>query len=101
MKKKALWISGILVVAVVAGVLAYRAYASNQTSDSSSLQTATVERGALTASLSASGNTRSGQSATIVWQTSGKVDEVALQPGDVIQEDQVLAALDTNTLSTR
>ena len=100
MKKKGMLISGILVVAVVAGVLAYRALAGNQASDTTSVQTATVERGSLTASLSSSGNTHSGQSATIVWQTSGEVSEVTLQPGDVVQEDQVLAALDPNTLST-
>ena len=100
MKKKGLLISGILLVAVVAGVLVYRAYAGNQASDATSLQTAAVERGSLTASLSSSGNTRSGQSATIDWQTSGKVSAVTLQPGDLVQEDQVLAALDTNTLST-
>src|SRR4030065_1934055 len=100
MKKKGLLISGILVVALVAGVLVYRAYASNQVSDTTSLQTATVDRGALTSSLSSSGNTRSGQSATIDWQTSGKVSAVPLQPGDLVQEDQVLAALDTNKLAT-
>src|SRR3972149_1297435 len=90
MKKKGLLISGILLVAVVAGVLVYRAYAGNQASDSTSLQTATVDRGALTSSLSSSGNTRSGQSATIAWQTSGKVGDVTLQPGDLVAEDQVL-----------
>ena len=100
MKKKGILISGILVVAAVAGVLAYRALASNQASDTTSVQTATVQRGSLTATLSSSGNTRSGQSATIVWQTSGKVGEVTLQPGDLVQEDLMLAALDPNTLST-
>src|SRR3990172_2469205 len=100
MKKKGLLISGILVVALVAGVLVYRAYASNQVSDTTSLQTATVDRGALTSSLSSSGNTRSGQSATIAWQTSGKVGEITLQPGDLVQEDQELASLDPDTLST-
>ena len=100
MKKKGLLISGILVVALVAGVLVYRAYASNQVSDTTSLQTATVDRGALTSSLSSSGNTRSGQSATIAWQTSGKVGEITLQPGDLVQGDQELASLDPDTLST-
>ena len=98
--KKGMLISGILVVVLAAGFFGYRAYASSQAASQEEVQTATIERGSLTATLSASGNTRSGQSATIVWQTSGKVSEVALQPGDLVQEDQELAALDPNTLST-
>jgi HlyD family secretion protein len=98
--KKRMLISGILVVALAAGFFGYRAYASSQAAAQDDVQTATVQRGSLTATLSASGNTRSGQSATIVWQTSGKVGEVALQPGDLVQEDQELAALDPNSLST-
>ncbi|MEJ2351803.1 MAG: hypothetical protein P8Y03_18610, partial [Anaerolineales bacterium] len=93
-------ISGILVVVLAAGFFGYRAYARSQASAQEEVQTATIQRGSLTATLSASGNTRSGQSATIVWQTSGKVGEVSLQPGDLVQEDQELAALDPNTLST-
>jgi HlyD family secretion protein len=95
-----MWTIAILVVLLVTGGLVYRAWASNQASTSSNLQTATVTRGALQVTLSSSGNTRSGQSATITWQTSGKVSEVTLQPGDQVKEDQVLAALDPNTLST-
>lgn len=98
--KKRIWISGILVVVLAAGFFGYRAYASSQASTQADIQTATVQRGSLTSTLSASGNTRSGQSATVLWQTSGKVGEVTLQPGDPVQEDQVLAALDPNTLST-
>ncbi|HZD57482.1 MAG TPA: efflux RND transporter periplasmic adaptor subunit [Anaerolineales bacterium] len=98
--KKRILISGILVVVLAAGFFGYRAYASSQAATQDDIQTATVQRGSLAATLSASGNTRSGQSAIIVWQTSGKVGEVSLQPGDLVQEDQELAALDPNTLST-
>jgi HlyD family secretion protein len=98
--KKRMLISGILVVILAAGFFGYRAYASSQAASQEEVQTATIQRGSLTATLSASGNTRSGQSATIVWQTSGKVGEVTLQPGDLVQEDQELAALDPDTLST-
>lgn len=99
MNKKVMLIIGIVLVVLVAGGLAYRAIASSQAADTDEVQTATVESGSLSSELSSSGNTRSGQSAIIVWQTSGKVDDVTLQPGDVVQEDQVLAALDPDTLS--
>ena len=100
MKKKSMLIAGILVVALVAGFFGYRTYASNQASNAAEVQTATVERGSITATLSASGNTRAAQSATIKWETSGKVTGVTLQPGDFVDEDQMLAELEPNTLST-
>jgi HlyD family secretion protein len=93
-------IIGIVIVVLAAGGLAYQAIASNQAADTDQVQTATVESGSLSSELSSSGNTRSGQTATIVWQTSGKVGEVTLQPGDHVAEDQALAALDPDTLST-
>jgi HlyD family secretion protein len=99
MKKKGLFIIGIAIV-IAAGFFGYRTYARSQAAAASELQTATVARGSIAATLSASGNTRSSQSATIAWQTSGKVGKVDLQPGDQVQEDQVLAALDPNTLSS-
>ena len=43
--KKYLWIGGIVIIALVAGVWVYRTYAQNQTSNTPQ-QTATVQRGA-------------------------------------------------------
>lgn len=99
MKKKSILIPGLLAALLVAGFLAYRALANGRNSEASSTQTATIERGSLTSTMSSSGNIRSGQSATIVWQTSGRVGEVTLQQGDLVLDDQVLAELDVNTLS--
>jgi len=100
LKKKTMIISGIAVVVVVAGIWAYRTMASSRAATQSALQTATVQLGSISSTLASSGNTRSGQNATIVWQTSGKVGEVTLKPGDLVQENQELAALDPNTLPT-
>jgi HlyD family secretion protein len=99
MKKKGLLISAIVIVLLVAGGLGYRVWANSQNSDSSEIQTTMVSRGSLESTLSSSGNTLTGQSATIAWETSGKVSEVTLRPGDVVTEDQVLAVLDQSTLS--
>ncbi|MEJ2596765.1 MAG: hypothetical protein P8Z00_00455 [Anaerolineales bacterium] len=100
MKKKRILIFGIVIVVLGAGFLAYRATSSARASDSSSLQTATVQRGSVETTLSSSGNTRSNQSATVTWQTSGKVNEVGLQVGATVQADQELAALDPTSLPT-
>jgi macrolide-specific efflux system membrane fusion protein len=93
-------ISGIAIVLLVAGALAYRTLAGTKAAAQADTQTATVERGSLASTLGSSGNTRSGQTATITWQTSGKVGDITLKPGDRVEEDQVLAALDANTLNT-
>lgn len=97
--KKAILIISILAVLGVAGFFAYRAYANNQTTSTASVTTGTVSRSTVTTTLSSSGNTRSAQNATINWKTSGQVGEIALKVGDVVKKDQVLAALDPNTLS--
>ncbi len=99
MKKKRYLIPILLAVALIAGFFGYRAYAGSQTSNATDLQTATVEVGTVTATLSATGNVRSGQTATITWQTPGKVEEVSLQPGDLVEEGDLLAALDPDSLS--
>jgi HlyD family secretion protein len=99
-KKKTVWFLVILIVVLAAGGLAYRALASSRASEESAVQTATVQQGELSTSLSSSGNVRAGQSATVKWQTSGKVSDISLKAGDLVQEDQELAALDLSSLST-
>lgn len=100
MKKKTIWIIVLVIVLIAAGFVGYRVLANETSSTETSLQTATVERGALSSTLSASGNTRSGQSATLNWETGGKVGQVTLVLGDRVEAGQVLAALDPTTLST-
>lgn len=100
MNKKILFVLLLTAVLLAGGGLAYRAYASSQAAAQSALQTATVTRGSLTSTLSSSGNVRSGQTANLSWETSGKVGAVTLQPGDRVAVDQELAALDPDDLST-
>lgn len=100
MKKKTMLILSLFIVVLVSGGLGYRAWANNQSANSTELSTSTIARGSLASSLSSSGNTRSGQTATILWETSGKVGVVNASLGEIVQEDQVLAALDTTSLSS-
>ena len=99
--KKIWWVIGIIVVVAVGGFVAYRVLAARQASAASavSLQTTTVERGSIPATISTAGTVRSGQSAVINWATSGKVGNVNVKLGDQINADQVLAALDPNSLA--
>lgn len=98
MNKKGMVIVAVVIVLLVAGGVGYRVWASNQSATTANVQTASVTTGSLQSTLGSSGNTRSGQSATINWQTSGKVGEVTLKPGDTVKANDVLAALDPNSL---
>lgn len=99
MKKRNLRIFVVLALVLASAGVAYRVWAGGQSTSAADVQTTTVTRGSVTSTLSASGNTRSGQSATLVWETSGKVGEISLQAGDLVEENQVLAALAPGTLS--
>jgi len=97
--KKKWWTIGIFVVLLIAGILGYQYVARGQSSSSTAnLQTATVQRGTLTATLSGAGTVRSGQNAVINWQTSGQVAKVNVKLGDKVQAGQELATLDPGSL---
>jgi len=61
-------------------------------------QMATVERGNLTATVGATGTVRARQTATLVWLTTGTVDDVNVQIGDQVQAGDVLASLSKTSL---
>jgi HlyD family secretion protein len=62
------------------------------------LQTATAERGNLVATIGATGSVRAIQSATLVWQTSGTVEDVKVDVGDEVAQDEVLATLELTSM---
>jgi HlyD family secretion protein len=64
----------------------------------SQLQTATVERGNLTATIGATGTVRAKQTAVLVWQAAGTVDTVNVKVGDNIPADFVMAYLEKRSL---
>ncbi len=69
------------------------------TSTSATNITAVVQRGTLVNTINATGTVRPAQTATINWQTSGKVGQVSAKLGQTVKANDVLASLDPNTLS--
>lgn len=65
---------------------------------SSTLQTATVERSSLVATVGATGSVRAIQSAALAWGASGIVEEVAVAVGDTVRQGQILAMLQQTSL---
>lgn len=92
-----------LVLTIVAILLAGAFYLFNSLSAGrvaslEDLQTATVERGNLTATIGATGSVRAQQSAVLAWGSSGQVGSVNVAVGDRVDEDQVLGDLALSSL---
>ena len=88
----------IILVLSLGGFFGYQQYQLSQASAASNYQTVEVTRGDLTASVGATGTVRANQSVVVNWQTTGRVGEVNVQVGDVVEKGLVLSSLDTKSL---
>ena len=98
--KRKYWILILAIVLVAGGAAGYRAYAQKQAAATVSTKTATISLGSVEETISGVGTVRSKQSATISWQTSGKVEDVLAEIGQQVEADAVLATLEATSLST-
>jgi HlyD family secretion protein len=99
MKKFTIIILIILALATI-GYFGYRIIQDRRQANTlSNLQTITASRGSLTATVGATGAVRPVQTAMITWQTSGIVDQVYVQVGQVITAEQTLSSLAQSSLS--
>ena len=89
----------IILVAVVLGTAAYFTLRNrNAAAAESQYQTATIERGSLTATIGATGTVRAKQSAVLIWQAAGTVEDNNVGVGDLVKTDDVLASLQKSSL---
>jgi HlyD family secretion protein len=99
MKKILIPLIIILLLAAI-GYFGYRAIQARQQANTiSNLQTVTASRGSLTATVGATGTVRPNQSAVLTWETSGNVEQVSVQVGQVVTAGQALASLAQSSLS--
>lgn len=98
MKKRTIII--IVVVAVVAIFIGSRILNSGQQRAAllEDLQTAEVEIGSLVATIGATGTVRSNQTAILMWQTSGSIEDVYASLGDKVDSGDQLASLAQTSL---
>ena len=91
--KRFLTILAVLVV-LGGGLFAFGRFRqqSQRAATLANLQTTTAERGPLVATVGATGVVRSNQSAVLSWATSGTVDGVQVQKGDVGQRGDLRLA---------
>ena len=95
MKRQVLLATGAVIVLLIAAAVFGLRNQTASAASTSNLQTATVQRGTLVATVAAAGNVSAPQDAALAFQTSGRVSAVNVQVGDVVKPGQVLMQLDT------
>jgi multidrug efflux pump subunit AcrA (membrane-fusion protein) len=89
----------ILIGLGVIGYFGYQALKSRRQANSiSNLETVTATQGSLTATVGATGTVRPDQTAMLAWETTGNVDNVFVDLGQVITAGQTLASLAQSSL---
>ncbi len=85
----------VLIIAAVAGLFGWQSLTASAATTTSRLQTATVQRGTLVATVNAAGNVASPRQSALSFSASGRVSKVNVQVGDTVKQGQVLAELDS------
>ena len=103
MKKRRTWIILIVVLLLAAGggyvvYTRYFALALAEEPQEPTLQTATVYRGDIVITADGSGELVPAAELQLTFRTQGVLDEVLAEVGDQVQEDDVLARLETDDL---
>ncbi len=89
----------LVIVVVAGGALFTYSYVSAQSNTGTSLTTVRVTQGSLQATVGASGNVYSNQTATLSWATAGRIATLNVKQGDTVKAGQVLATLDPTSLT--
>lgn len=82
----------VIILSIVLSAISTRAKALK------ALQTVSVSRGTLTATIGATGTVRAKQSATLYWQTSGTVGEVNVKLDEKVKKLDTLVSLEKTSL---
>jgi len=83
---------GIVAAFIISGNNARKAAAAT-------MQTQVLAKGDLIAIVGATGTVRANQSATLIWLTSGRIEEIRTSVGDLVKADEALASLAESSLS--
>ena len=94
-KRKKIIIPVVVILGIVALFLIFRPRGGEQAGQ---FQFATIERGNLTATVGATGTVRARQTATLVWLSTGTVEDVNVNIGDEVKAGDVLASLSKTSL---
>jgi HlyD family secretion protein len=88
----------IILLVVIIGIGGFL-WARNARADpASAYETSPIKRDKLTATIGATGSVRAQQSATLIWQAAGTVENVNAKVGDIVRTNDVLAELAKGSL---
>jgi len=99
MKKKVFIVIGVILVLAVAALLLVPRFLMSQNQAQSNFQTEPAKFSNITDYVGATGSVRANQTATVSWQTSGRVANVYVEKGQVVEVDAKVADLDPSSLS--
>ncbi len=88
---------GVILLGIVAVIIVTNANAKKAAA--ATMQTQVLEKGDLTAIVGATGTVHAKQSATLTWQTTGRIESINVAIGDKVQTDEVFASLAQSSLS--
>jgi HlyD family secretion protein len=88
----------IILLVVIIGGAAFLVARNARADNTSTYETTPVTRDNLTATIGATGTVRAQQSATLMWQAAGTVENVKAKVGDKVNTDDVLAELSKGSL---
>lgn len=102
-RKKSAWktVLTLLIILAILGGVAYWFINKRQAANAlalSKLQTVPFQRETLISNIAGTGTARPKQSAILVWETSGTVDIVTVEVGDLVKTGQILMQIDQNDL---
>jgi HlyD family secretion protein len=93
------WLLALAIVVVLGVLISISNARMNQQKLLASMQTTAVKKGDLIAIVGATGTVNANQSATLPWQTSGRIATVNVKLNEKVAKDQVLAELDATSVS--
>ncbi len=98
MKRNWIIIGVVAIVVIIAAIFGLSRMSASASTTTTRVQTATVTRGNLVATVSAAGNISAPEDAALAFQQSGRVSKVNAQVGDAVKKGQLLMELDTTDL---
>lgn len=88
----------ITVAVILIGIVLFLVLRPADGEQVGNFQTSKIERGNLTATVGATGTVRARQTATMVWQTTGTIETVAVNIGDPVKAGDKLASIAKTSL---
>jgi HlyD family secretion protein len=88
----------IILLLVIIGTTIFLVVRNARAETTSTFETTPLKRDSLTATIGATGTVRAQQSAVLIWQAAGTVENVGANVGETVKTDEILAELEKGSL---